>query len=141
MKGSITITDTIGILAIVIILVVFISKILPSFLSILVDNFSKASAESVARQLSNLITISGAATYKIEIKYTPPKDVDYDVLIDSRTVKVTPKFKVSYAEKSSSTQPFAVNLPNQEYKGVNSFLVREELVNGGFKYGLLASKS
>jgi hypothetical protein len=141
MKGSITITDTIGIVTVAIMMVGFITQLFPQILSIIADNFFKASAESVARQLSNLITVSGAATYKIEIRYTPTKDVDYRISIVSRMINVMPKFKVSYADKSSSTQPFAVNLQNQEHEDVNSFLIKKELIDRESRYDFSASKS
>lgn len=139
MKGSITITDTIGMLAMVILLVVFIAQIIPQILSVIIDNFSKTSGEHVARQLSNLITISGSAAYKAELNYIPSKDVVYKVFISSRTLKVTPKFTVAYADKSSSIQPFAVDLEDQDYVDVNSFIIRKEFVDGESEYGFSAS--
>lgn len=146
MKASITISDFIGPIGIVLIVILFVSQIIPTILSTVINKFSSYSAESVARQLSNLITVSGSATYKIDINYAPTKDVVYQVSIDSRTIKVVPKFGVSYADKSSSTQDFAVDLPSGKYTDVNSFLVGKSIFNsqqigyGESKYAFDATK-
>lgn len=108
MKASITISDTIGILAIILITLFLVTQILPTVFSTIINQFSTYSAENVARQLSNLITISGSATYKAEINYSAKAQVPsgpgstsevlYKILIDSKTIKVVPKFEVNYAE-------------------------------------------
>jgi len=140
MKASISITDTIGPLIIILIVILFFVQIIPNVFGVIIETFSKASAENVARQLSSLITVSGAATYKAELNYTPTKEVVYHVLIASRSVKVTPKIKVSYADKSSNTQPFGVNLGDREYFDVNYFLVKKSFLDGASFYDLQAKK-
>jgi len=150
MKGSITISDTIGTIGIIGLILLFITQIIPGMLSVIVEKFSSYSAENVARQLSNLITVSGSATHKIEIvygekaevpsDYQKTEEVLYKIQIGSRTIKVIPKFKVNYAEKSSSTQYFAVNLPSEEYTDVNSFLIKKEILDGESTYAFYASK-
>jgi hypothetical protein len=140
MKGSITIEDTIGLLAVIIITILFFSQIFPTIFSFIIEQFSEASAENVARQLSNLITISGAAPYKTEINYTPTNKFVYKASIQTKYLTIVPKFDVSYAEKSSSTQPFAVDLADHEFNDVNSFNVRKYLFEGESKYDIFASK-
>jgi hypothetical protein len=146
MKASITISDFIGIIGIGLMVILFVTQIIPTALATVINKFSSYSAENVARQLSNLITVSGSATYKIDIDYAPAKDVVYQVSIDSRTIKVVPKFGVNYADKSSSTQYFAVNLPSGQYTDVNSFLVGKSIFNpqqigyGESKYAFDATK-
>jgi hypothetical protein len=139
MKGSITITDTIGILGVIGIVILFMVQIMPTLLQTMVVFFSKASAETVSRQLSNLITVSGAAPYRAEIKYFPAKEALYKISISSRTIEVVPYFKNAYAEKSSSTQPFAVGLNDGDYDNVNSFLIKKDFI-GESVYAFEATK-
>jgi len=146
MKASITISDFVAIIGIVGIVLLIVTQILPTTLSTVINKFSSYSAENVARQLSNLITVSGSATYKIDIDYAPTKDVVYQVSIDSRTIKVVPKFGVNYADKSSSTQSFAVDLHSGQYTDVNSFLIGksiftpQQIGHGESKYAFDATK-
>lgn len=150
MKGSITISDMIGIVGIIIAVMVFVTQIMPTLLSVIIDTFSKTSAENVARQLSNLITVSGAAPHRAEINYEmkahllssykSSSEVLYQVSIKSKTIKVTPEFKVAYAEKSSSIQPFAVSLADKDFKDVNSFFIEKNFLNGESSYAFDAKK-
>jgi len=136
---AITTSDAIGIVLGVFVLFLFFSQVFPKVYALITDNFSKASGENVARQLSGLITVSGAATYKIKIDYTPTTEHTYNVLVKDRTVKVTPIFTVNYAEKASSTQPFAVVLNDYEQEKVNHFTV-EKKFDGVSTYDFGASK-
>jgi hypothetical protein len=140
MKGSITTTDVVGVLGVTVLVMVFVSQIFPTIFSTIIESFSKSSAENVARQLSNLITVSGSAPYEVEIIYAPAKDVLYDIFIGSRAMGVMPKFKAAYAEKSSSIQPFAVNLPDSQHSDVNSFLIKKDFSNGESRYVFNAKK-
>lgn len=136
---AISSSDTIGIVFGIFVLFLFFSQVFPKVISVITDNFSEASGENVARQLSGLITVSGAATYKIKIDYTPTTDHTYNILMEGRTVKVTPIFTVNYAEKASSTQPFAVDLNDYKQDGVNHFVV-EKNFDGESTYVFEASK-
>lgn len=136
---AISTSDTIGIVFAIFVVFLFFSKVFANTVSIITDNFSKASAENVARQLSGLITVSGAATYEIKIDYVPTTEHTYNIFVKDKTVKVTPIFTVAYAEKASSTQPFAVNLNDYEQNDVNHFVVEKNL-NGEFRYVFEASK-
>jgi hypothetical protein len=122
---AIATSDTIGIVLVIFVLFLFFSQVFPKLISVITDNFSKASGENVARQLSGLITVSGAATYKIKIDYVPTTDHTYNIFMKDRTVKVTPIFTVNYAEKASSTQRFAVGLNDYEQEKVNHFVVEK----------------
>ena len=144
---AISTSDTIGIAFAVFVLFLFFSQVFPRIISVITNNFSKASAENVARQLSGLITVSGAVTHEIKIDYTPTTDHTYNIFVKDRTVKVTPIFTVAYAEKASSTQPFAVDLNDYEQDGVNHFTVEkssnfatEKNLNGELRYVFEASK-
>ena len=136
---ALTNSDIIGIILATLVVFLFFQQVFARTVSIITDNFSKASAENIARQLSGLITVSGAATYEIKIDYVPTTEHTYDIFVKDRTVKVTPIFTVNYAEKASSTQPFAVNLNDYEQNGVNHFAVEKNL-NGELRYVFEASK-
>lgn len=140
MKASIAIADTIGVIGVIGIVIFSLTQILPSLLDLIIQTFSKASAENVARQLSNLITVSGAGTHEVEINYMPLKSALYDVSIVSRTIKVVPKFTASYAEKASSTQKFAVGLSDRAFYEANSFLIKKGFSNGESTYEFNAEK-
>lgn len=145
MKAQATITDTIGILSVILITVVAVTQMLPRILSVLIETFSRTSAENVARQLASLITISGASTYKIQIEYTPTKEVLYEVSSGTRTIKVVPKvvpkYEVSYAEESSSTQPYAVDLSFNPFRDVNTFSIKKEVIDDNSRYSFGARKT
>jgi len=136
---ALTTSDIISVLFAIVVLFLFFSQIFPRVVATITDTFSKASGENVARQLSGLITVSGAATHEIKIDYIPTKQHTYNILIKDRTIKVTPIFKVAYAEKASSTQPFAVSLNDYEQDDVNHFTV-EKNFDGGLSYAFEAKK-
>ena len=138
MKGATT-SEIVGIMLVIAVTFAFFVLIFPNILSIIVEGFSKAAAENVARQLSGLITISGSSAYKIKIDYTPTKEHTYKIEIKSRTIKVSPEKLPRYAEKASSTQSFAVDL--NEYKGnnINHFTI-EKNFEGESIYDFKAKK-
>jgi hypothetical protein len=125
--------DFLGIVLVIFLTFVTVAAMLPKLLELIIQAISLTSGESVARQLSGLITISGAAPYKIEINHTIEK-VKYDVDIQTRTILVKPKYKVPYAEKSRGIEPFAIPLQDKSYKDVNSFTILKELVGGKSQY-------
>jgi len=139
-KAELDIADTIGILGIILIVMLLVTQLMPIVGGIIIESFSRASAENVAKQLSSLITVSGAAPYKAELNYTPTKDIVYKISISSRTIKVTPKFQVSYADKSSSTQPFGISLNDKQLVEVNSFFIKKNFVDGESIYAFDAEK-
>jgi len=141
MKSQATITDTLGILIVIVITIMIITQILPSIFSVLIETFSRASAENVARQLASLITVSGTSTYKIQIEYTPTKEVLYEVSSGARAIKIVPKYEVSYAEESSSMQPYAVDLSFNPYRDVNTFLINKEVIDDSSRYSFDARKT
>ena len=124
MKAAVT-GNIVGIMLVIVVLFVFFTYEVPKIISVVMESFSKASGEGVARQVSGLITVSGAATREIDIDYIPTREHVYDVVVKMRTIKVTPKFTVPYAEKASSTQPFAVNLQDYEEDNVNHFIIEK----------------
>lgn len=140
MKASITISDMVGIFGVIVLVILFVTQIIPTLFSTLIQSFAESSAENVARQLSGLITVSGSAPYQAQINYTPTSDAVYQIVIDSKTIKVVPKFQTSYEDKSSSTQSFAVNLPNSQSTGVNSFLIKKNFIDGESSYAFSATK-
>jgi hypothetical protein len=138
MKGAIT-SEIVGFILVILTLITFFTVILPKYLSTIIELFSKTSAENVARQLAGLITISGAAPYKIDIEYLPSRDVSYSFEIKNRNIIIKPEFKVSYAEKASSTQPFAVDLVEYGQEGVNHFFINKKF-DGESSYEFKAKK-
>ncbi|MEM5853173.1 MAG: hypothetical protein QXG39_00925 [Candidatus Aenigmatarchaeota archaeon] len=124
MKGVVT-SDIIGIMLLILTVIVFFTIIFPKFLSEMIELFGKTSAESVARQLSGFITISGSAPNEIKIEFFPSRDVTYSFSIKERNIMIKPEFKVEYMEKASSSQPFAVELIEQEQRNVNHFFIEK----------------
>jgi hypothetical protein len=138
MKGAIA-SEMVGFILVVLTLITFFTIVLPKYLSTIIELFSKTSAENVARQLAGFITISGAAPYKINIEYLPSRDVSYSFEIKNRNIIIKPEFKVSYAEKASSTQPFAVDLVEYGQEGVNHFFINKKF-DGESSYEFKAKK-
>jgi hypothetical protein len=138
MKGAVT-SEVVGFALITLTIITFLTVILPKYLSTLIELFSKTSAENVARQLAGLITVSGSTPYKINIEYFPSKDVSYTIEIKNRNIMVKPEFKISYTEKASSIQPFAVNLIEYGERNVNRFFINKRL-DGESSYEFKAKK-
>lgn len=138
MKAVVT-SETVGLLLTAIVLIIFFSQVFLRIISLLVEKFSKASAENVARQLSGLITTSGASVYRVRIAYIPTREVSYRVTIHDRVLRVVPKLKVEYAEKASSTQPLAVELGSYEKSDVNYFIIEKNFA-GVSRYEFRAEK-
>lgn len=139
MKGAVT-SDIVGIMLIILTLIIFFTVMFPRFLSTIIELFGKTSAENVARQLSGLITVSGAAPHEIRIEFLPSRDVTYSFSIKNRNIMVKPELKVEYAEKASSMQPFAIDLIEQEQKNVNHFFIEKNFEGGGSNYAFSAKK-
>jgi len=124
-KGSV-LGDVVGIMLVIVITFVVFTQAIPRIISTIGESVSKISAENVGRQLSGLITISGAAAREIRIDYIPTTDQTYNTGIKSRTIKVKPNFKMTYAENASSTQPFAIDLIDYDQNNVNHFIIQKK---------------
>jgi len=141
MKG-LTIADTIGIFAVILAVFLFFTQIFPKILEIIIDLFSRTSAEVVARHLAAFITVSGASTHKIVITYTPAKEVNYNVYGSNRFVVLSPIYTTRYGEKSSSTQPYATPPDNfGPFNGVNTFIITKTFSEEGSSYVVQAKKA
>ena len=125
MKGAV-LSDIVGVMLIIVAMFLTFTQIIPKIISTIGESFSRASGENVARQVSGLITVSGAAPHEIQIDYIQTKEHTYNVEIISRTIKVTPNFKVPYAEKASSTQPFGIDLQDYKEDNVNHFIIQKK---------------
>lgn len=125
--------DFLGTILIIFLTLVVVAAMLPKLLDMIAESFALTSAESVSRQLSNLITISGASTDQIKINYAV-ENVKYDVSISTRVLTMTPKYNVQYAEAKQGIQPFAIPLPDSFYGDVNSFTITKKLVEGESQY-------
>lgn len=129
--------EFLGIVLVIFLTFVVVAGMLPKLLELITQAISLTSGESVARQLSGLITISGAAQHNIEINHTIER-MKYDVEIQTRTIIVTPKYKVPYAEKSRGVELFAIPLPDKSYRDVNSFSITKKFIGGKSEYGFEA---
>jgi len=88
-KAQAEITEIISLVAISIALVFFFLFVLPKFVDTMFQMIALASAQVVSRDLAGLITISGAAPYKIDISYL--QQAKYNVNIKDRIVSVDDK--------------------------------------------------
>ena len=87
MKGvSETITDTLLIVASVVLILALTAAILPQFLDFL-KTASFDTSQLVSKEFAELITVSAAATDEIEITYNPA-NVMYNIEIKDRIVQV-----------------------------------------------------
>ncbi|MEM2506776.1 MAG: hypothetical protein QXG39_03755 [Candidatus Aenigmatarchaeota archaeon] len=139
MKGTI-VSDTIGVLAIIIMIFIFFFQIFPRILEIITDIFSKTSAEAVAKQLASFITVSGAATYRIEISYIPSRTITYNIQTNNRMIKVNPNYKVTYGEKTSALHSYAVPIEDFSFRNVNFFKIEKIFEDGDSYYSIHAEK-
>jgi len=140
MKG-LTIADTIGIMIVILNLIAFFTQIFPKLLDMIVELFSKTSAEAVSRQLAAFITVSGTSTYKILINYTPSKDVIYNVQGSNRLVKVAPS-GTYYGESASASAPYATPPDNfGPFENVNNFIIKKTFSESGSSYEVIAEKT
>jgi hypothetical protein len=140
MKG-LTIADTIGIFAVILAVFLFFFQIFPKILEMIVDFFSKTSADAVARQLAAFITVSGASPYKITITYMPTKEITYGIYSSNRLLLVSPNYQVSYAEKKFSAQPYGTPPDNFGFPNVNTFIITKTFSEGGSNYVFRAKKT
>lgn len=140
MKGQTKVYWLIGLLAIILITVIIFLKEFQMIFNEILNIVGKTSSDIVSRQLSNLITISGAAPNSIEIVYTPSKSILYDVTVKSRILTIKQKSGPEYLIRLSASHPFAVDLPDKTYEDVNTFKVVKKVVNGGSVYELYAIK-
>lgn len=87
MKGSSPTLEVFGIVSIILLSIVVLSLVIFPALGELAKFIPVDSAETVARDLSDLITTSSATTDRITITYTPSKSATYNIQIDERIVK------------------------------------------------------
>ncbi|MHA1852018.1 MAG: hypothetical protein ACTSUF_00745 [Candidatus Heimdallarchaeaceae archaeon] len=123
MKAQAKGIDLICILMCVVILLFFLLTVLPSFLDVVLTELVGSSAEVVARQSSGLITLLGATTYDAQLSYRFAENVLYSVSIDGRTIKITPHYKTSFAEKSPATTTVGIELGTYTLEDVNGIKV------------------
>ena len=131
----------IGMLVVIAITVIIFLKEFQAITSVITNLVARTSSDVVSSQLSNLMTISGAAPYQIEINYTPSKSVLYDVSLSSRELNIKSKYKASYLVKLPSIHPVAIDLPDASYTDVNTFKVKKTVINGESVYEFIAQKS
>lgn len=141
MRGQTKIYWLIGMLAVILITVILFLKEFQVIVTNTLNVLGKTSSDVVCSQLSNLITISGAAPYEIEINYIPSKAVSYNTTIESRVLTVKLNSQATYLIKLSAFHSFAVNLPDLKYTNVNSFKIEKKIVDGEAKYGFYAAKA
>lgn len=134
MKGLETVYNVLGIALVILALVLFIVEILPSIISSIVEIFTRASGESLAHEISGLLTISGSSAYAIEITYELPKEFSYTISASSRILTVKPTFNVKYAEKSSGSAAFATDFQDFKFDNPSSLLIEKRMKNGVSEY-------
>jgi hypothetical protein len=135
MKGI----SLIGIIVVILATVALFLWVSKEIFNFIINTFSQASGENVARQLSNFMTVSGAS-YACKITYIPTREATYNIQIKSRILKASPIFNVPYAEKTSGIHPFATNFTDYQIKDVNSFMIIKRMVSGEAKYEFSAKK-
>ncbi|MEM5815068.1 MAG: hypothetical protein QXD89_01090 [Candidatus Aenigmatarchaeota archaeon] len=127
MKG-VSVSDVVGILGVILILFLFFFVILPKTLSFVINNLSSSSAINIASQLSALMSVS-PSTYHVEIEFSPgEEEMKYKVEIKERIIKVIPKIKTTYSEKSSSIESILVDFINYLPDETNNFLILKEKI-------------
>jgi len=134
MKG-VSVSDVIGVGGVILILFLFFFYILPKTFSFVIENLSSSSSINVAKQLAALISVS-ASSYSTQIEFLVREEVKYKVEVNGRVIKIIPKFKTTYAEKSSARESFLVDLINYVQDDVNRFIVLKERVGDGYVYKL-----
>jgi len=88
-KGSgDTVISVLGVAVTAVVLVIFITQIVPGIIGDAYGTLSIASAEVVSRNLAGLITASAAAPNEITINYQPSETHKYAVATGTRTVGV-----------------------------------------------------
>lgn len=89
MKGQAEVTEVILIIAMIATTFFVVINILPMIMDDLGKMLALASGEVVARDISGLTTISGAAPYSIKIFYAPEvEEISYNVEMRKRMVAV-----------------------------------------------------
>jgi hypothetical protein len=72
----------------IIIISIFIAKTLIDAINIFIYFFSKANAEAVSQQISELITVSAGTPGNVTIKFVKPSGADYNVYFKGKYVFV-----------------------------------------------------
>ena len=136
MKGQTKIYWTIGAFLVIIVTVLVFVEVFPRLTSIVIQIASSSSGEVVSHQLSNLLTVSAAAPYKITITYTPTKEGSYEVISSKKFLTVKSQFKGEEFVQTQEAQPYAAPFEDFSYSDVNSFHIIKE----GDNYVFIAKK-
>lgn len=90
MKGQAKVSDVVGILILIGILIVSFSKIFAIGSEQIALQYARMSGEFIARELASLSTLLGAAE-RGEIKYELPIQREFEIFVSERIIKVKPK--------------------------------------------------
>jgi len=132
MKGQTKIYWTIGAFLVIIVDILVFVEIFPRLSELILQLFSSSSGEIVSHQLSNLLTVSAVAPYKINISYTPSKETTYVVSGSKKFLEVKSQFKGKEFVQTREAQPYATPFKDFSYSGVNCFEIIKEVNNYGF---------
>ena len=136
MKGSITITDTIGIIIIALLLITLFTSIFFKIFDEIARELASSSADGMARRLSNLMTISGAAPYYVKIKLEEKARYNCEVK-SSRYIWIQLSNPPGYRERTGRERGFALPFSPGKYEDVSVFTITKRR-NGGVGYGFKA---
>jgi len=124
MKGSSeVVTDAIFIMGVLLFLIFLIQQIAPQLLN-LFNTAAVGSADFVAKEMAELITISGAAPYEIEISYNP-SSAKYNVNIQKGILQTNLLKSAKETEKTSIAK-IASNAEGS-FSGVNNFYINKKM--------------
>ena len=90
MKGQAKVSDIVGVLILVGILIFSFSKIFAIGSKQIALQYARMSGEFIARELASLSTLLGAVE-KGEIKYELPIQTEFEIFIKDRVIKVKPR--------------------------------------------------
>jgi len=136
MKAQTKIYWTLAALLVVGITVLVFVEVFPRVTQVILQIVSSSSGEIVSHQLSNLLTISAAAPYKINITYQPSKETTYTITGSGKFLEVKSQFKGKEFVQTREVQPYATPFKDFSYSDVNFFQIMKE----GDNYAFFARK-
>lgn len=137
-KSQAKIADTVAIIVILAIVVIFASIMLGKIFKTLESILTSTNPKLLSIELSSLMTISGSAPNEIEIIYKLP---EYTINVSSKDKVLTVENRLleKYTD-SRYNSTFATNFNDFDFKNVNILIIKKTMKDGEAAYEFRAKK-
>jgi len=141
-KSQLEVKWFLAIFLVISVTILILTKLFPMIMNEIYSRIAESSSEAVGLQLSNLLSIAGAAPYEIKMYYNPSDNVLYDLYSENGKLKVKAKFSVSYIQSLTYETKYCTNFNDFSFTDVNLFEIEKSLDNfGNSVYKISAKKA